>query len=242
MNNGHQLLIKMMYRDTHNVPTLVGGMLEDKGTYRFKEIYFSWLFETPEEWSFNEVNFPAELHIVFYHTKYGDLENALNADEGIAVLCIGFRVRRHNTPSAFLRIVDTSLSRVLQATSNTTVPKNGSVSFSDFLPKDLKYFYGYTGTMLATDTPWPTTCKAKVIWIDVEESLQIHPDQVLELRKLRNFHGKSHFPHAIEYSRPTIPVYRSLDPNGKDIEYDNGQQPTANVWCLIVIFFLYLAV
>lgn len=41
MNNGHQLLIKMMYRDTHNVPTLVGGILEDKGTYRFKEIYFS---------------------------------------------------------------------------------------------------------------------------------------------------------------------------------------------------------
>lgn len=139
------------------------------------------------------------------------------------------------------------------------VPENGSVSVSDFLPKDLKYFYGYTGSMLATDTPWPTTCKAKVIWIDVEESLQIHPDQVsgslrisicltyfflqvLELRKLRNFHGKSHFPHAIEYSRPTIPVYRSLDPNGKDIEYDNGQQPTANVWSLIFIFFLYLAV
>lgn len=92
-NDGDILLIDLVYDNTKHIPTLHDGPLKDNGTYRFQQIYFNWIETTrEEEWDFNDVNFPAELHIVFYNTKYASYAQAFEKDEAVVILSMRFRV------------------------------------------------------------------------------------------------------------------------------------------------------
>lgn len=67
------------------------------------------------------------------------------------------------------------LSEVIYFPSNVTIPMTEPIRLYNFLPRTLDYFHTYMGTMTLHDRPWVSTCKAKVIWIDVDEALNIHP-------------------------------------------------------------------
>lgn len=94
VNNGVHLVFNITYGDASKIPTLSNGPLRGKGKYRFHGIHFNWLYRTPNEWAWNDVKFPAELHITFFNMRYGNFEAAVNADEGIAILSMIFHVSK----------------------------------------------------------------------------------------------------------------------------------------------------
>lgn len=96
VNNGEHLVFNISYGDTNKIPTLSNGPLRGKGKYRFQGIHFNWIYKTPDDWSWNDVKFPAELHITFYNMKYGNFEAAVNANEGLAILSIIFHVGKED--------------------------------------------------------------------------------------------------------------------------------------------------
>lgn len=92
INNGDQLIFNVTFSDSSKIPTLSNGPLRGKGKYRFHGV--NWRQEVPDEWSWNNVSsFPAELHITFYSLKYRNFEEAVEKNEGIAILSMMFRVR-----------------------------------------------------------------------------------------------------------------------------------------------------
>lgn len=91
-NNGVQLEFNLTYSDVNKIPTLSNGPLQGKGKYRLYGINFNWIINTPDEWSWNDVGFPGELHITFYNTKYRNFESAVEKNEGITILSMTFRV------------------------------------------------------------------------------------------------------------------------------------------------------
>lgn len=95
-NNGQQLLIHLIYGDETKIPKLSRGPMETKGQFRFEFAYFNFRRSMPDEWGFNNVSFPAELHLVFYSDKYTNYTRALEKHNGIAVVSMGFRVGTNN--------------------------------------------------------------------------------------------------------------------------------------------------
>ncbi|XP_061387903.1 carbonic anhydrase 3-like, partial [Musca vetustissima] len=200
INNGKQVVFDVTYSDTKKIPTLRNGPLLGKGKYRLHGINFNWLYSAPDEWSWSNVSFPAELHITFYSLKYGNFEAAVNSNEGITILSMIFNVRKQ--AEKFVPSFKSVVPEIIHSRSNFNFPAEPPIKLSDFLPQTLDYFHTYMGTMAMHDTPWESKCKAKVIWIDVEDPLKIPPEDVLEYAKIRDFITFPQFPHIERYTGP----------------------------------------
>lgn len=99
MNNGLQLVFNLTYDDASKIPTLSNEPLQGKGKYCLHGVNFNWLFTTPDDWAWYDIKFPAELHITFYNGKHKDFKTAVNANEGIAILSMRFRVSEEGVGS-----------------------------------------------------------------------------------------------------------------------------------------------
>lgn len=62
-------------------PSITGGPL-GRDSYEFVNIHFHWA----SEHTVNSKQYEAEMHVVFYNTKYGTFENAVTHLDGLAVL------------------------------------------------------------------------------------------------------------------------------------------------------------
>lgn len=91
-NNGHTVIVTM---DFDKDPTISGGPLN--GTYKFSQFHFHWGENDTlgSEDKINNRSFAAELHMVFYQSKYGSLNEALHYHNGLTVLAF-FYIVRHN--------------------------------------------------------------------------------------------------------------------------------------------------
>jgi len=71
-----------------------GGLLGDKN-YTFAQIHFHWgnnLKEDGSEHVIGSHQYPAEMHLVHYNQKYGSVSEAVNHDDGLAVLGVLIKV------------------------------------------------------------------------------------------------------------------------------------------------------
>lgn len=88
-NNGHTVIVTMGFEDA---PTISGGPLN--GTYKFSQFHFHWGDNDTmgSEDKINNQSFPVELHMVFYHSKYGSFNEALHYNNGLTVLAFFYNV------------------------------------------------------------------------------------------------------------------------------------------------------
>lgn len=72
--------------------TVSGGPL--RGDYAFAQLHFHWGANDSigSEDQINGQSFPMELHMVLYKTEYGDMDTAINYEDGLAVLAIFYNV------------------------------------------------------------------------------------------------------------------------------------------------------
>uniref|UniRef100_A0A1I8PIL8 carbonic anhydrase n=1 Tax=Stomoxys calcitrans TaxID=35570 RepID=A0A1I8PIL8_STOCA len=227
-----------MFDEFKKTPTITDGPLEGKGTYRFYHMYFHWLTKTPDEWGFNNVSFPAELHLVFYNIKYGSYDKAMEKHEGIAALSISFRVRDVSSP-AMIFIKD-KLLPIRMPYTNAIITKFNSLSLFSYLPNFWYYYFTYSGAMVFEASKNGTHCKESVIWIDFEESFKISPEQVMEFNKLFAFNGFPLVDNTVNYTKPKSQIYSSLNPYGPQIMLNKAWKQSMEYILLLGTFISIL--
>lgn len=89
-NDSRNLVIKMNYGN--EVPTIGMGPLDGIGTFRFHSIYFHWIKEPPAMYTYQNIPFPAELHVMFYDAKYENFLQAIDHRNSIVIMAFGLKV------------------------------------------------------------------------------------------------------------------------------------------------------
>lgn len=74
------------------VPYVFGARLRDE--YVLEGLHFHWgnRNNMGSEHIFNDVRFPLEMHVIHRNRKYGDVAEALNHGDGLAVLAFFYQV------------------------------------------------------------------------------------------------------------------------------------------------------
>ncbi|XP_073822345.1 carbonic anhydrase 2-like [Musca autumnalis] len=243
-NDGDWLVIDLIYDKEEHIPSLSNGPMKGKGTYRFKQINFNWIGKTNEIWDFNDVKFPAELHVVFYNPKYGEYTEAVKHNDAVAILSMAFRVRPNSPSTRFLSAINDFLQNVTASKTNIAMPVGESLRLDSFLPQSLEYYYTYSGSNVSTLAPWEDTCKATIIWIDLELPLKIHPDQVSAFEKLLTYGERPQISSSPEYVGPNGLIYRSINLNNGNGQLNCGSYKEAffTVACVLLVEFVIVLI
>ncbi|KAG7162289.1 Carbonic anhydrase 15-like, partial [Homarus americanus] len=149
-NNGHSAQVEM---DARAAPRVLNGGL--KGEYIFAQ-------------------FPMELHLVHYKGAYGSLAQAINRQDGLAVLGVMLEVSKTDNPA--LTPLATALRNITDSGMYAQVHAN--YPLKAFLPNNLEKFYRYQGSLT---TP---TCNEVVTWTVFANAIPISEAQLTQFREL----------------------------------------------------------
>ncbi|XP_037776302.1 uncharacterized protein LOC119573243 isoform X2 [Penaeus monodon] len=99
-NTGHSLKANLHPPEEQQRPRLAGGGLS--GTFELDSFHFHWGDEDSKgsEHLLGSCAFPAEMHLVHFKRKYGSLKNALQFNDGLAVLGVWLIPGRDSDSSA----------------------------------------------------------------------------------------------------------------------------------------------
>ncbi|XP_070204207.1 carbonic anhydrase 2-like [Littorina saxatilis] len=174
-NNGHAASVRV----TGNMFVEGGGL---PGRYRTAEFHFHWgsRDDTGSEHAIEGVKYPLEMHVVNYAARYDTLTEAVDQDDGLAVLGVLFQISDRDNP-AFEPLAE-SLQYIHKAGEFQMV---GGVRLRSLLPKDTSRFYRYSGSLT---TP---KCFETVTWTIFEEPQKISARQLARLRDL--LHEDGHY-------------------------------------------------
>nr|XP_020459859.1 carbonic anhydrase 1-like [Monopterus albus] len=168
-NNGHS--IQVNFADDSDKSTLTGGPLS--GVYRLKQFHFHWgsADDRGSEHTVAGTKYPAELHLVHWHTKYSSFNEAVKHHNGLAVVGVFLQIGNENP----------SLQKVLD-TFNAIRSKDKTTSFENFnpatlLPDQLDY-WTYNGSLT---TPPLLEC---VTWIVCKQAISVSSEQMDKFRSL----------------------------------------------------------
>ncbi|ELT92918.1 hypothetical protein CAPTEDRAFT_65647, partial [Capitella teleta] len=161
-NNGHTVEVA----PPGGFEAVISGM-ELPGVYKLAQFHLHWA-ETSAHGSEHTINgqeFPMEAHFVHYNTDYSDIEEAMDKDEGLAVLGFMFRV----SP-----VDNSALNGILQALDDVTFKdtSNVSITLDDLLRPRMDEFFRYSGSL--TTPP----CYESVVWTVFADS----PIEISELQ------------------------------------------------------------
>ncbi|KAK3600078.1 hypothetical protein CHS0354_036554 [Potamilus streckersoni] len=187
-NNGHTVQVDLMIRG--EPVSITGGGL--KNVYAAQQFHFHWGKEDQRgsEHDIDGIYFPMEMHIVHYNMKYNNFTEALNKEDGLAVLGFFFEVGRYN--HRFDRIIK-HFSEISYRDLRTQIE---TFALRDLLPENLDGYYRYYGSL--TTPP----CYESVIWSIFYQTIQISEDQ------LDQFRHKVHENYANETNRDISDDYR----------------------------------
>lgn len=156
----------------------------------------------PSEHLLNGVLYNAEMHMVFYKSNYRRLKNAINNQDGVAVLAFFYEVE--STFKRFNHIFD-ALNDVLYAGSTGHITKN-ITSLNEIIGTEPFAVYSYPGSLT---TP---NCREVVTWMVCNRTIPMSLVESFELRQLR-FKDKA---RVLRNNRPIQPT------NGREIvRYDS---------------------
>ncbi|XP_063596242.1 carbonic anhydrase 2-like [Penaeus indicus] len=199
--------------DVDELPSVSGGELG--GKYTFAQLHFHWgsVSTQGSEHTINGIAYAAELHLVHFKTEYGSLGNAVQYDDGLAVLGImllGGLIDNPNLkpiidglatiPNSVLFDDRSHHTKATQVTRNTW--QQCSLS-KTCLPANTNTFYRYSGSLT---TP---TCNEIVTWTVFQDVITISENQLEEFRKLLGDDGEH---HIVDNYRPVQPL------NGRTVE------------------------
>ncbi|XP_045171211.2 carbonic anhydrase-like [Mercenaria mercenaria] len=165
-NNGHTVQVDLNEKNSE----ISGGGLP--GTFVAEQFHFHWgaTDERGSEHDVNGVHFPMEMHLVHFNKKYGNMSNAMDKDDGLAVLGFFFKIGRHNRH--FEEIID-HFNQIKYKNSEVEIQ---SIPLVQLMPAQLSRFYRYEGSL--TTPP----CYESVTWTLFNETIEIAEEQLQDFR------------------------------------------------------------
>ncbi|KAK3602216.1 hypothetical protein CHS0354_039962 [Potamilus streckersoni] len=175
--------------------SITGGGLTD--IYRAKQFHFHWgkIDKRGSEHAIDRNYFPMEMHIVHYSTNYTNFSEALDKQDGLAVLAFLFEVGSHNI---HLDDLVNQLSKVTHKGDHTRLE---TFSFCYLLPSTLDTYCRYSGSL--TTPP----CYESVNWFIFYETIEISEQQLNAFRNiLQTFENQTKTANISNDFRPTQPL------------------------------------
>ncbi|XP_060945801.1 carbonic anhydrase-like [Limanda limanda] len=191
LNNGHSFQVDFV--DDLDSSTLTGGPIS--GTYRLRQFHFHWgaSDDKGSEHTVNGLNFPCELHLVHWNTKYPSFGEAASQPDGLAVVGVFLKIGAANP----------RLQKVLDAL-DVIKTKGKQTAFANFdtktlLPVSLDY-WTYDGSL--TTPP----LLESVTWIVLREPISVSSAQMAKFRSIL-FTAEGEAPFCMEDNyRPPQPL------------------------------------
>jgi len=177
-NNGHSFVFTL-----EGSPPQAGGA-GLPGDFTFAQGHFHWGNSSlrGSEHQIGGRPFPLELHLVHFNSKYGEIGEAVQHPDGLAVIGIFFSISPKDNPAL------TPLLSSLDSVSLAGSPSAGfssSVSLASLLPKDTSAFYRYSGSLT---TPG---CNEVVTWTLLHHPVGVSETQLAGLRALLDGDGNT---------------------------------------------------
>jgi len=191
LNNGHSVVLKL----DDNRPRVWGGGLPRE--YILHHMHFHW----QSEHTMDGYRFPLEVHLVHYASEYSNLQNALNVDDGIAVLAVFYDLSPEDDVyfDPVVKVMQNIEEIEVKSTLNMT-------KLSNFLPRDKAGYYRYSGSLT---TP---NCTENVIWTIFTNTIHISREQAKRFESVRSELGvlKKNYRSLQELGDRTL--YRKISP------------------------------
>ncbi|KAL3892460.1 hypothetical protein ACJMK2_004663 [Sinanodonta woodiana] len=198
-NNGHTIQINLKDKGM----SITGGNLSN--VYIAHQFHFHWGKNNKRgsEHAIDGKYFPMEMHIVHYNLKHNNFSQALNKQDGLAVLSFFFQVGKNNVN---LDPVIQRFPEIPNKDDHTTIQK---LALRNLLPKTLDGYFRYHGSL--TTPP----CYESVQWSIFNEPINISQKQ------LQSFRNKVHQNFANETNRDISDDYRPLQPLNQRTVYSS---------------------
>ncbi|XP_029163002.1 carbonic anhydrase 2-like [Nylanderia fulva] len=172
-NDGHSVDIRL----DGVPPVLSGGNLQS--TYVLEQLHLHW----NAEHTVDSLRDPLELHLVHYDNQYANFSEAVQHENGVAVISVLFEPSKYDNPQ--LKPIVKAVKKVLKKVGKSTKIKMEVIP-SSFLPEDHTYYH-YQGSLT---TP---ACQESVTWFVLTEKLTVSKSQVNVFKRFRGDHGKLPF-------------------------------------------------
>ena len=188
-----------------NLEPQKGGLLSGgplRVPYQFQEMHFHWgnirdpnasvILNTGTEHTLDGLGSLLELHMVHKNIHDGDIKEALEHEDGLAVLAFRFEGKRRNTSRPnesfenLAKIVRDYLTEPGSKFEKKDIPQNSSldVNVMSFLPVLMDDYFFYKGSLTTG------TCDEAVNWIVFKNSLVVETDQIIALNLIKDNEGK----------------------------------------------------
>ncbi|XP_018325518.1 carbonic anhydrase 2-like [Agrilus planipennis] len=194
-NTGHTVRINL--RNDSKVPTVEEGGLP--GTYALDSVHFHW----NSEHTINGRRYPAELHAVHYDVKYGNVDNAITHENGVAVFAILFEISSEDNENfnPIMPVIDE-----VDDTVGMTARTDQRFSPNIFFPRDTSGYYRYIGSLTTPD------CNEGVIWTIFRNVLRISESQVSYFTNIQSETGLLTENYRTLQAVNNRPVYENISP------------------------------
>ncbi|CAC5388538.1 Carbonic anhydrase 5A, mitochondrial [Mytilus coruscus] len=155
---------------------ITGGSLQ--GRYIVKQFHFHWgnADHRGSEHDYDGRQFPMEMHIVSYSSRFRQYKDALNSTGALAVISFFIDIGSANT--VFGEICD-CFAKIIREEDNVTMPL---FSMTSLFPSPHDVYYRYYGSL--TTPP----CHESVIWTVFKSPISISKQQINLFRLLGNRH------------------------------------------------------
>ncbi|XP_018907151.1 carbonic anhydrase 2 isoform X2 [Bemisia tabaci] len=175
-NNGHTVMLKYNFSSPASIK---GGPLQKE--YFFEQMHFHWGTNDSigSEDLINNHSFPMELHMVFYNSDYGNIDNASNYKDGLVVLATFFEI------SPFENDVYQTLIKALPDVTEADKKEylENVPVLASLLPCNPERYFSYLGSL--TTPP----CLEVVTWIDFKHPVLLSHTQLAKFRTIHSHFG-----------------------------------------------------
>lgn len=186
-NTGASWMLKMEEMSS----SLMGGPLDSE--YRVAQMHAHWGSKEGQgsEHTVDGLSYDAELHIVHFNTKYGDLASAVDKPDGLAVL--GMFLTLGEEEHQEMEKICQSLEDIQMKKDATALQE--SIDPANFLPEN-KSYYTYPGSL--TTPP----LLESVTWIVFKQPVEVTRQQLAAMRAMKYSDGEC-CQHIVDNYRPT---------------------------------------
>jgi len=177
--------------------------LSSQSTYTFKQFHFHWPANSRikgSEHSINGSKDAAELHLVHFKSKYGNMNEAVNHTDGLLVLTVLLKLDTRNNSN--LTPLIANLTNILNINQNISF----EISLQSLLPRDQNLFYVYSGSLTTPD------CNEVATFVIFADKIPISQYQLSKFQK-------------IMVKAPGFDTVRDIQPrNGRTIYISSANQ------------------
>ncbi|XP_073843822.1 carbonic anhydrase 1-like isoform X1 [Musca autumnalis] len=176
-NDGDTLIIGFNY--TNGIrPTITMGPVEKIGEFNMAYIYLHWLEKSHPKFTLGNLSLPAEIHCVFYNSKYSTLANASTMENGVVILAFPIQTLPFAPP--LLDDITKHLPMVKMPGDVVYVSDPSRVNLEYLMAKEVRRFFTYHGTELMGK------CIKDIIWFDFVSAVTVQQDFAENVKNMQN--------------------------------------------------------